>query len=100
MPQRTNEYQRIVALIQRSLAPEGAKVTESAMVDVNGFDREIDVLVEGQFGMYRFCVAVEAKDHSRPVDVTTVEQLCAKYAPGSGIAVNQTVLVARNGFTP
>jgi hypothetical protein len=93
-------FQRIVGLIQSALAPEGATVTESAMVTIDGFDREIDVLVEADLGMYRMKVAVEAKDHGRPLDVTAIETVLGKYAAASdSIRVNQVVLVSRSGFT-
>jgi hypothetical protein len=36
MPQRTNEFQELVTLIQHALAPVGAKMTPSAMVEVDG----------------------------------------------------------------
>jgi len=36
MPERTNEFQELVALIQRALAPHGATVSESALVEVSG----------------------------------------------------------------
>src|SRR5688572_30197600 len=101
MPKRTNEFQKIVALIQSALAPEEAVVTESAIVSIDGFDREIDVLIEAEVGMYRMKVAVEAKDHGRPLDVTAIEAVLGKYgAANRGVRVNQVVVVSRSGFTP
>jgi hypothetical protein len=99
MSKQTNDFQRLVKLIQQALAPEGATVTESAMVESQGHAREIDVLVEGQFGPYRMKIAVEARDHSRPVGPQQVEQYIGKYREGDGIPVNQVVIVSRSGFT-
>jgi hypothetical protein len=99
LPKRSNDFQRLVKLIQQSLAPAGAKVTESAMVDGRSGQREIDILVESSLGMYRMKIAVEAKDHKRPLDVTILEQIASKYRAGDGVAVNQVVVVAAAGFT-
>ncbi len=55
MPKRTNDFQKLVRLIQQAFAPKGATVTESAMEPVPGFKnpREIDILVQTQVGPYR-----------------------------------------------
>src|ERR1700733_963436 len=99
MPKRTNDFQRLVRLVQQALAPKGATVTESKLVDNAGTIREIDVLVEGDFGIYRMKIAVEAKDHSRALDVTVIEQIASKYRAGDGILVNLVVIVSRSGYT-
>jgi hypothetical protein len=36
VPGRTNEFQQLVGLIEKSLAPKAAKVTESAMLPIAG----------------------------------------------------------------
>jgi hypothetical protein len=96
MPKRTNNFQQLVYMIQMALAPSGAKITESAIVD--GM-REIDVLIESAVGPYSIKIAVEAKDEKRPLDVLTIEQMIGKYQSAGGIPVNKVVIVARNGFT-
>ena len=54
-------------MIERALAPRGAKITESALVP--GIDeddeREIDILIESALGPHIIKVAVEAKDEGR-----------------------------------
>lgn len=102
MPKRSNEFQDLVALIERALAPLGAKVTESAMIlgaDDDEEPREIDVLIESNFGPYNIKVAVEAKDEKRKMDVVRFESIVAKYKSKSGIQVNKVVVVSRSGFT-
>lgn len=91
MPQRTNEFQELVTLIQRAFAPVGAKVTSSAMVDVPGqsSQREIDVLIESGIGPYTIKIAVEAKDEGRKMDQVKFEQLIAKYFSERSIKVNK-----------
>lgn len=100
MPQRTNDFQRLVRLVEQALLPRGAKVTESAMVkNAAGDTREIDVLAETDVGPFRMLIAFEAKDHRRPLDVTQIEAIASKYGPGDGLRVNQVVVVSRMGFT-
>jgi len=100
MPQRTNDFQQLVDLLQRALAPKGAKITSSAMVpgSQSGNLREIDVLIETKVGPYNMKIAVEAKDHKRKLNVNDIEALIGKYFSGD-IHVNHVVIVAHRGFT-
>ena len=100
MPPRANDFQKLVTLIQRTFAPQGAKVTESAIVDVPGLEggREIDVLIEGQFGAYELKVAVEAKDEGRKLDLIRFESIVGKYTGDGRVKVNKVVVVSHRGF--
>src|ERR1035437_2107780 len=100
MPQRTNEFQHLVKLIHQTLAPAGAKVTESAEVSVPGFGhiREIDVLIESDLSPYRIKVAAEAKDHSRKLNITDIEAIIARYKSAVSPIVDKVVIVSRRGF--
>jgi len=100
MPARSNDFQKLVMLIQRTFAPRGAKVTESAIIDVPGIDggREIDVLIEGQFGPFELKVAVEAKDEGRKMDLTKFESIVGKYTGDGRVKVNKVVVVSHRGF--
>ncbi len=97
MPKRTNDFQDLVSLIQKALAPKGAKVTDSALVGEDA--REIDVLIEGNLGQFRMRVAVEAKDEKRKMDSTKFESILGKYLTDGGIKVNKIVIVTHQGFT-
>jgi hypothetical protein len=101
MPKRTNEFQELVALIHRALGDKGVKITESADGIVPGFGdvREIDVLFETNAGPYKIKIAVEAKDHARPLNVTDIEAIIGKYRAAASIPVDKVVLVSRNGFS-
>ena len=100
MPKRTNDFQELVSLIQKALAPKGATVTDSALEPVPGLTerREIDILVESQFGPYRIKVAVEATARSRKLDNVTFGQILSKYAIAGGAKVDKVVIVTRQGF--
>lgn len=100
MPKRTNDFQDLVAIIHRALAPKGAVVTESALVETGtaGETREIDVLIETKIVEYRMKIAVEAKDEHRPMDSTKFESIVGKYLVDGGVKVNKVVVVTHHGF--
>jgi len=101
MPKRTNDFQELVALVQKALAPKGATVIESAMEPVPGLTepREIDILIESDFGPYRVKVAVEATGRSRKLDNETFGKILSKYAIQGGVKVDKVVIVTSAGFT-
>lgn len=100
MPKRTNDFQELVAIIHRALAPKGAVITESALVETgtSGETREIDVLIETKVVEYRMKIAVEAKDEHRPMDSTKFESIIGKYLVEGGVKVNKVVVVTHHGF--
>jgi hypothetical protein len=97
MPQRTNDYQKLVELIHSLFAPQNAKVTASAMVmSASGQEREVDVLVEYETELYPVRIAVEAKDLSRAIETTTLEQYIGKYNSQGGVTVDKVIIVAKS----
>lgn len=100
MPKRTNEFQKLVKMVQHSLSGDNVRITESAMESVEGLGfREIDILIEGEIGVHHIKIAVEAKDHRRKIDVTVVESIISKYYGVKSIPVNKVILVSSRGFT-
>ena len=73
MPARTNEFQRLIAVIQSHLDP-GSTVTESAMFAdvVTGTSREVDIAVAGRVAGQAVTVSIECRDRSRGPDVTWI----------------------------
>jgi hypothetical protein len=101
MPKRTNPFQELVAMIQRAFAPAGAKITESALVNVpfNSDTREIDVLIEAPPGSAHLKIAVEAKDEGRKMDSTKFESLLGKYLVRGGVEVDKLIVITHRGFS-
>src|SRR6266545_3818876 len=97
MPQRTNDFQELIALIHRQLAPT-ARVTESVIREdaLTGGGREVDITVEGELAGYPVTVVIECRDHKRPQDVVWIDQLVGKYLH----QVARVVAVSSSGFTP
>ncbi len=87
-------------MVHRAMAPSGAKVTESAMVDVPGIEevREVDILIEGKYGPFNMKIAIEVKDHKRKMDLIQYEAIAAKYKLDGGVKVDKLVIVTHSGF--
>lgn len=98
MPKRSNDFQRLVAAIERQLAPLGAVVTESKLIKEKNSDteREVDIAIESQVGQHRVLIAVECRDRSRPENLEWIDGLIGKYRD---LPVEKVVAVSRSGFT-
>ena len=98
VPPRTNPFQSLIAFIERAVAPTGAKVTESALVDerASEIERETDVMITAEIGKHPVKIAVECRDHESPQDVTWIDSLIGKYQT---LPVDKVVAVSRSGFT-
>jgi|GEM_PF-1911813 len=98
MPRRSNEFQRLIAVIQSHLDP-GASIEEFALLEdrVTLTKREVDVCVTGSVAKQAVIVSVECRDRGRPADVTWVDEMNCKH---SRLATSLLVLVSHSGFTP
>lgn len=97
MPKRTNEFQRLVTLINGCVRNAG-KVTESAfLVDrTSDAQREVDILISSEIADYPVNISVEVRDRARKADVAWVEEMYAKH---SHLPTDKLVLVSRRGFS-
>lgn len=96
MPPRTNTFQRLVLLINASLA-DGAEVEESAMLpdSVTNELREVDILITAPAGAYSVKIAIEVIGRSRKADTPWIESMRAKH---SNLPTNKLILVSEKGF--
>lgn len=97
MPRRSNQFQRLVLLINRTLAVN-ARVVESAMVTdkITGQQREVDVLITTNASSYEVHIAIEVVARGRKADTPWVESMYSKHA---SLPTDKLILVAENGFT-
>jgi hypothetical protein len=97
MPKRSNEFQRLVAVIQSHLAV-GCSVEESKLlVDrLTGALREVDVFIEGKIGSNKVGISIECRDHSRPQSVSWIDEMKAKH---ERLETHVLVLFSRSGFS-
>jgi hypothetical protein len=98
VPPRSNEFQRLVRTIYEQIVPEGATVTESAMVRERGssVEREVDILVESRVGDIVVRLGVECRDRARRDDIEWVDQLIGKYRD---LPVDKIIAVSSSGLT-
>jgi len=97
MPKRSNLFQRLVLLINGSLAGD-ALVFESAMVTdkITGEPREVDVLITTNASGYEVHIAIEVVARGRKADTPWVESMHSKH---SSLPTDKLILVAEKGFT-
>lgn len=95
MPKRSNEFQRLVAMLTM-LSSKGATVYESVevMEIASQKPREVDVVVVGNVAGHHSIVCIECRDQKRPQDVQWVEQAHTKF---EDLGANVRVLVSSNG---
>jgi hypothetical protein len=97
MPARTNDFQRLIAVVQSHLDP-GSTVAESQLLsDIStGTKREVDIVVSGKVGSQPVLVSIECRDRRRSPDVTWIDEMQTKH---SRLPTNVLVLVSHNSFT-
>jgi hypothetical protein len=97
MPRRSNAFQRLAFLIQRSVAPDWT-VEESAMLPdiLTGKLREVDVIAKRLVAGHEMVLSIECRDHKRPADVSWVESMHTKH---QHLATSKLVLWSNSGFT-
>lgn len=98
MPARTNDFQRLIKVINKHLAPADAKVTESAMLyDAEAdIEREVDILVESTILNCNIKIGIECTALKSSLDVRRIEGFREKHRK---LGINQTIVVAKNGFS-
>lgn len=98
MPPRTNEFQKLVVVINRHLGGDGVKITESAMLyDKEAeTDREVDILVETTVVNIPIKMGIECTARAAPVDITVLQAFKEKHRI---LGISKTIVVSKNGFT-
>lgn len=97
MPKRSNQFQRLVTLINGCLHESG-KVVESALLaeKTSGAEREVDVLISIEIADYTVNISFEVRDRARKADISWIEEMHAKH---EHLPTDKLVLVSRSGFT-
>ncbi|MET9785430.1 hypothetical protein [Streptomyces canus] len=84
--------------MRQHYAQPGVTVTESKMLfdAVRGIEREVDVVIEGEFDGEPMTISVEVIEHGRPASVTWVDEMLSKHR---GLPTDRLLLVSKSGFT-
>lgn len=97
MPKRTNDFQKIVFLIQKLLG-DRACVQESVLLE----DREtqsnveVDILITGKVGNTEIKIGVECVDRSRPINIEWIRSMLKKH---EDLPIDKSIFVSKSGFT-
>ena len=96
MPKRTNDFQALIALVERQLAASVQVVESEMLVDrLTGEAREVDVCVHATVNGKPVTLALECRDHKRKADQGWIDALRGKY---TNLPVDKVIAVARGGF--
>jgi hypothetical protein len=98
MPQRSTPFQAIVRLVREHLARPGVTITESKFLRdaVLRIDREVDVVIEGEFDGERVVVSMEVNERGRRAGLPWVQEMIRKHR---NLPTNRLILVSKAGFT-
>ena len=98
MPQRSNDYQRLILAINEQLADSDAIIEESKLLydHESEKNREIDIYIETRSGPYSTSIGIECTDKSRPLDTSKVSELIHKHRV---CGINKTIIVSRLGLS-
>ncbi|ARO87967.1 hypothetical protein EBAPG3_009415 [Nitrosospira lacus] len=98
MPQRTNDFQQLIAMIYSLIVADNGTVTESAMVLDKDSEtlREVDILIAHRHANHDFRVMIECRDRSRKDTVAWIDELIGK---ANSLQVDKVVAVSKEGFT-
>lgn len=97
MPNDGKSLERLVALLERALGTDRARVESRVRLPdrITGMPREHDVLVTIEQAHHKIRIALECKDHARPVTVHMVEAFHQKC---QDTGVQQGAIVSASGF--
>jgi len=98
MIRSSREFERLVALIEGTLCPQGAVVkSPDFLLDrTTGKRRQVDVSIRMNVGSVPVLVIVECRKRSRAQDVTWIEQLAQKR---NDLGAAKAVAVSLGGFS-
>lgn len=97
MPQRTNDFQKLILRIHEILLPDGATLTESKMIldEDSGSMREVDICIETTIINQKLMFMIECRDHSRKQSTEWIEQLITK---SKSLKANKVIAISHKGF--
>lgn len=98
MPKRSNEFQKLVADMYKMTEGMGAEVEESALIKErsSGADREVDILISGQFAGTDVKIAIECRDRAKTDTVEWIDGLVGKY---QDLPISKIVAISNSGFS-
>jgi len=97
MPKRSNDFQKLIKLIQEQLADEDVNIEESKLLKDfrDGQKREVDIYIETKISGYPVKIAVECRDHKREMGKEWIDSLIGKF---EYLPIDKVIAVSKSGF--
>jgi hypothetical protein len=90
-------FEELVSDVARELSPNAEIIHDFKLPDrVTGDPRQIDVLIRAQAAFVPVVVAMECRDHARPLDVNAVEGFKSKI---EDVRADKGIMLCPGGFT-
>ena len=88
----------IVHFVRKHYAQPGVTVIESKLLHDShaGIDREVDVVIEGNFDGEPMLISIEVNERGRPATIAWVQEQIRKH---QFLPTNRLVLMSKSGFT-
>jgi len=98
MPKRSNEFQKLIRLIESQLVSKEATVEESKLLidRRSGQTREVDIYIHSDISLHSFSMAFECTDRRRKAGTPWIEQLIGKY---EALPIDKVIAVSKSGFS-
>ncbi|MFQ5794146.1 MAG: restriction endonuclease [Candidatus Bipolaricaulia bacterium] len=98
MTRKGRDLERLIALLEEHLGPEGIQVTSPDYIQgrESKSRREVDISLRSQIGSSEILVIIESRDRQGTEDVTWIEQLASKCRD---VEADKAVAVSSTGFT-
>lgn len=97
MPKCSTNFQDLIELLERQLAPAGATITASKLLKDarSGQDREVDIVIETKSGIHPVTIGIEVVEHKRPTSAPWIEGMAKRHGD---LAIDKSIAVSRSGF--
>jgi hypothetical protein len=98
MPRKGREFEKLVALLEQSLTPQGITVTspEYFCGKQSSSRREVDISLRSKMGSSPILIIIECRERDGSEDVRWVEEVISKI---KDIGADKAVIVSSCGFT-
>lgn len=97
MPKRSTRIQNLIELIELDKSSSFSVFGSKMLRDKDsGYDREVDIVLEGEVNAHKFIISIEVIEQSRPAGQPWVEQMSGKH---ESLPTHKLVLVSNSGFS-
>ncbi|NGX36401.1 MAG: hypothetical protein K1000chlam1_01247 [Candidatus Anoxychlamydiales bacterium] len=94
---KSKDFEKLIANIYTDLSPHAIVTHDDKIFEENSQSyRQIDVSIKYLIDGREYLTIVEARDHKRPQDITTIDAFASKI---TGVGATKGILICNSGFT-